>query len=473
METDTIAAIATSLSESAIGIVRISGHDAIKIADRIVVNAKKEHFILNMESHTIRYGFLFNGEEILDEILVSCFRAPKSYTAEDTVEINTHGGVFVVKKALELCIKAGARLAEPGEFTKRAFLNGRIDLSEAEAVMDVISSSSEQALRSSVSVLRGKLYREILSLRDAILHETAFIEAALDDPEHYDLTGYSEKLSETIMDISKRIRKMIDQYEDGRILKEGINTVILGKPNAGKSSVMNLLAGYEKAIVTDIPGTTRDVIEASVQLGDAILRILDTAGIRETDDRIEKIGIEKALSNAKDADLILYVTDSSVPLDEDDRKIISFLTGEEDKAGETKAGRERRCLVLYNKSDLKQACDLSELISMLKEKYPVIKISAETGEGIEDLKKEVNELFLSGKIDYDREAPVANLRQKEALENALNSLDHVLDAINNGLPEDFYTIDLRNAYTFLGHVTGEEIGDDVAERIFSEFCMGK
>lgn len=465
MRNDTICAVATALSNSSIGIIRISGPEAKKIADRIFVNPKKKHILLSMESHTFCYGFLLDDEKILDEVLVSYFKAPKSFTAEDIVEINTHGGVYVVKKALELTIKAGARLAEPGEFTKRAFLNGRIDISEACAVMDVISSSSDMALKSSVSILQGSLYKKITGLREKILYETAFIESALDDPEHYSLDGYPDKLSVVVDDILKEISLLIKSTDSGRIIKDGINTVILGKPNAGKSSLLNLLAGYEKAIVTDIPGTTRDIVEERISLGDVVLNITDTAGIRGTDDIIEKIGIDKALDYADRADLLIFVVDSSVPFDENDRKILNILNN-------------KKCIVLYNKSDLKPVFEIEDILkefngSFDKSLIPVIRTSAYNNEGIDELKTVIRDMFFGGEIDFDNEIIISNIRQKEALEAALLSMKQVKASIEAGMPEDFYSIDLTSAYSSLGNIIGEEMDEDVINKIFSEFCMGK
>lgn len=459
MTKDTIAAIATPLSNSGIGIIRVSGKDALSIVDSIFVNPKKKHILSSMESHTISYGFLLDGDDFLDEVLVSYFKGPKSFTAEDTVEINCHGGIFVLKKALSLVINAGARLAEPGEFTKRAFLNGRIDLSKAEAVMDVIASESELSLKSSVSQLRGSLLNEIKDIRKSVLFEIAFIESALDDPEHISLDGYNEKLLSVVKDMSNRIKKLINTADNGRLIKDGINTVILGKPNAGKSSLLNLLSGYERAIVTDIAGTTRDVIEEKIKLDDINLCLVDTAGIRDTDDVVESIGVKKALEYADDADLILYVVDSSVDLDENDYNIISLL-------------KDKKAIILYNKSDLEAKVSVEKLIS-LSENKNIIKTSATKNEGLDEFKKLINEMFIEGKIDCNDEIIITNLRHKEALSDALNSMMLVLKSINDDMPEDFYSIDLMNAYSSLGKIIGEEVDDDLVNEIFSKFCMGK
>ena len=349
MKTDTIAAIATGMSNSGIGIVRISGDDALQVISRIYRNKKGEPKNLSqVKSHTIHYGYIYDGEERLDEVLVMIMKGPNSYTAEDTVEIDCHGGVFIVKKILETVIRNGARTAEPGEFTKRAFLNGRIDLAQAEAVADVIQSTNEYALKSSVSQLAGSVSRKIRELREKILYEIAFIESALDDPEHISLDGYPERLLAALEPMVKQVERLLASCDDGRVMSEGIKTVILGKPNAGKSSLMNVLLGEERAIVTEIAGTTRDTLEEHIYLQGISLNVVDTAGIRDTEDVVEKIGVERAMKAAEDADLIIYVVDGSRALDENDKEIMEFIRG-------------RRAIVLLNKTDLKLAVDKDEL----------------------------------------------------------------------------------------------------------------
>lgn len=316
MKSDTIAAIATAVSDSGIGIIRISGENAIEVADRVYRSKNNKKRLLNVKSHTIHYGFIYDGDVMVDEVMVAVMKEPNTYTRENTVEIDCHGGILVMRKILDAVLKNGCRLADPGEFTRRAFLNGRIDLSRAEAVMDVIHSKNEFALRSSVRQLKGSVSDKVHSLRKEILHEIAFIESALDDPEHISLEGYAKKLGEKTARIYGDIKKLVDSADNGKMLKDGINTVIVGKPNAGKSSLLNILVGEEKAIVTSYAGTTRDVLEESIKLHGIGLNMIDTAGIRDTDDVVEKIGVEKARKYAGNADLILYVVDASCQLDE-------------------------------------------------------------------------------------------------------------------------------------------------------------
>lgn len=479
MKTDTIAAIATAVSNSGIGIIRISGEEAVSIVDSVFINNKKEHCLNSYKSHTIHYGFIVDKEDkIIDEVMVSVMKAPNSYTTEDTVEINCHGGVFIVKKILELIINSGARIAEPGEFTKRAFLNGRIDLTKAEAVMDLIESRNEFAARSAVSQLKGSVCEVIKELRTQILEEIAFIEAALDDPEHFDLEseGYGEVLFHKMEQIEKSIRSLINSAGDGKILKEGIHTVIVGKPNAGKSSLLNVLVGEERAIVTDIAGTTRDILEETISIDGIMFRILDTAGIRSTEDIVEKIGVDRAKNAVKDADLILYIIDSSVPLDENDKSILEMIKG-------------KNTIILLNKSDLtpvvrkeniysvisqitKQRDEKSENIDIF-DKNRIIRTSMKDREGVNIFLNTVKEMFFHGEIDYNDEVYITNVRHKEALEDAYDSLIQVKKSIKDHMPEDFYTIDLMNVYAHLGKIIGEEVGEDLVNEIFSKFCMGK
>lgn len=469
MKTDTIASIATAVSDSGIGIIRVSGEEAISIVHKIYQNKRKEYVLQNYASHTIHYGFITEDDgSIIDEVMISVMKAPRSYTMEDTVEINCHGGALMMKKILMAVTKAGARIAEPGEFTKRAFLNGRIDLSEAEAVMDIIHAKNEFALKSSVKQLRGSVFDKIKELRNKILYEIAFIESALDDPEHISLDGYTDRLSEQVFSIVKELEKLLSSADDGRMLKEGIRTVIVGKPNVGKSSLLNLLIGEERAIVTDIAGTTRDTLEEAINLGDVTLNVIDTAGIRNTEDTVEKIGVERAKKISEDADLILYVIDSSIPLDENDENIIKLIQG-------------RKTIILFNKSDLKEVVTKEDVDILLsdtfgsekKENYFMIKISAKENDGMDSLIDLIKDMFFHGRIGFNDELYITNARHKEAVLEALESMRQVGVSLENDMPEDFYSIDLMSAYAALGRIIGEEVEDDLVNEIFSKFCMGK
>ncbi len=499
INTDTIAAIATALSDSGIGIIRISGPEAIEIADKVYRSKSGKKHLKDVDSHTIHYGFIVDKnsdesaendkENILDEVMVSVMKAPRSYTAEDTVEINCHGGVLMMRRILETVLNAGARMAEPGEFSKRAFLNGRMDLSEAEAVMDVIHAKNELALKSSVSQLKGAVSEKIKELRAGIIYEIAFIESALDDPEHISLEGYPERLHEIIVNLLADVNKLLSSADNGKMLKEGINTVIVGKPNAGKSSFLNLLIGEDKAIVTDIAGTTRDVLEEQILLNGVSINMIDTAGIRSTEDVVEKIGVEKAKKYAEDADLILYVVDSSVALDENDREIIKMIGS-------------KKCIVLLNKTDLEPVVteemiteefktnaysfvsieDILFSDSFVESHSPedkddtilkIIKTSTKEAIGMDTFEETIKEMFFSGEISFENEVYITNIRHKEALKETQNALAMVKQSLEDNMPEDFYSIDLMSAYASLGSIIGEEISDDLVEEIFSKFCMGK
>ena len=455
--TDTIAAISTGMTSSGIGIIRISGPDAIAIADK-VYDSRSGKKLENMPTHTIHYGFIRDGEEFIDEVLVMLMRGPRSFTAEDTVEINCHGGVYAMNRILELVIRKGARPAQPGEFTKRAFLNGRIDLSQAEAVIDVINAKNEYALKSSVSQLKGSVLKVIKDIREKIIYHIAYIESALDDPEHISLDGYPEQLEEQVEQWKEKIRTLIASSENGKRMKEGIRTVIVGKPNAGKSSLLNVLLGEERAIVTDIAGTTRDVLEEQMSLSGISLNIIDTAGIRSTEDVVEKIGVKKAKTYARDADLIIYVVDSSTGLDENDEEIMEMI-------------RDRKAIVLLNKVDLDCVTTEEDIRKHLDK--PVIPVSAKEEQGIDRLEQTVKDMFYDGSISFNDEIYITNMRQKAALKEALDSLEQVSVSIQNQMPEDFFSIDLMNAYEELGSITGESVGEDLVNEIFSKFCMGK
>lgn len=470
-ENETIAAIATALSDSGIGIVRISGENAIYIIDNIFRSAAGRRILTKVQSHTIHYGYIVDSDEnVIDEVMVAVMKAPRSYTTEDTVEINCHGGVLVMQKVLEAVLHAGARLAQPGEFTKRAFLNGRIDLSRAEAVIDVIHSQNEYALSSSVSQLKGQLSNKIHTLREDILYQIAFIESALDDPEHISLDGYPEQLATKVTYFQQEIAKLLATADNGRLIKEGISTVIVGKPNAGKSSLLNMLLGEDRAIVTEIAGTTRDALHETINLHGISLNMIDTAGIHETQDVVEKIGVERAKKYAMDADLILYVVDASGNIDEDDQNIISLLDG-------------KKAIILLNKSDLENKITEESLKENLakrlkhSEDIRILRTStidpSSKNSGMEELEETIRNMFFEGELKHNNELVVTNLRHKEALQDALHSLQLVERSIEDGMPEDFYSIDLTSAYASLGKIIGEEVDEDVVNEIFSKFCMGK
>lgn len=455
---ETIAAIATGMSNSGIGIIRMSGPEAISIADGIFVSARKNFKLSEAATHTVHYGNIVYGDNIIDEVLIIIMKAPNSYTREDIVEIDCHGGVYVMKKILDILIKSGARTAEPGEFTKRAFLNGRIDLAQAEAVIDIINSKNKYALSNSVKLLNGKLSEQITEIRKDLINNIAYIEAALDDPEHISLDNYGDKLLITVDNYIDKVDNLIKTVDNGKIFTQGVKTVIIGKPNAGKSSILNILAGYDRAIVTDIAGTTRDTIEEQINLAGITLNLVDTAGIRNTKDIVEEIGVNKAKELAEEADLILYVVDSSTELDENDYNILNII-------------KNRKTVILLNKSDLDTVTDADSISKITDSK--VISVSAKDNTGLDELSETIVKLFASGEIDYNDEVYVSGERNKEALEETLESLKLVKKSINEGLPEDFYTIDLMNAYEQLGKITGESVEDDLVNEIFSKFCMGK
>jgi len=455
---ETIAAIATGMSNSGIGIIRMSGPEAISIADGIFVSARKNFKLTESATHTVHYGNIVYEDNIIDEVLIIIMKAPNSYTREDVVEIDCHGGVYVMKKILDILIKSGARTAEPGEFTKRAFLNGRIDLAQAEAVIDIINSKNKYALSNSVKLLNGKLSEQITEIRKDLINNIAYIEAALDDPEHISLDNYGDKLLITVDNYIDKVDNLIKTVDNGKIFTQGVKTVIIGKPNAGKSSILNILAGYDRAIVTDIAGTTRDTIEEQINLAGITLNLVDTAGIRNTKDIVEEIGVNKAKELVEEADLILYVVDSSTELDENDYNILNII-------------KNRKTVILLNKSDLDTVTDADSISKITDSK--VISVSAKDNTGLDELSETIVKLFASGEIDYNDEVYVSGERNKEALEETLESLKLVKKSINEGLPEDFYTVDLMNAYEQLGKITGESVEDDLVNEIFSKFCMGK
>lgn len=456
--TDTIAAISTSTGNSGIGIIRVSGDEAIEIVDRVFKSNKEGKKLCDVNSHTVHYGHIIDGNKTLDQVLVIVMKNPHSYTGEDTVEIDCHGGMLILQKVLELVIRNGAKAAAPGEFTKRAFLNGRIDLSQAEAVMDLINSSNDFALDSSIAQLKGGVSEKIKEIRSDVLYHIAFIESALDDPEHISLDGYDEEISEMLSNNISKMKNLIDTFDNGRIMKEGIHTVILGKPNAGKSSLLNLMLGEERAIVTDIEGTTRDTLEENINLNGLSLKIIDTAGIRNTDDMVEQIGVNKAKEIAGNADLIIYVVDGSRKIDENDLEIIQLI-------------KDKQSIVLLNKSDVEKVVDLEKLKDLSKQ--DIIEFSAKENIGMDKLEERIREMFYSGKVTYNNQIYITNARHKEALENSYHSLLKVKDSVDAMMPEDFYSIDLMDAYEQLGLIIGESVEDDLVNEIFSKFCMGK
>ncbi len=454
---DTIAAIATGMTDAGIGIIRVSGSEAILVVDRLFRPAKKGSLRL-MQTYTAAFGHVMDGEEMLDEAIVLVMRAPHTYTGEDVVEIQCHGGIVMIRRILDAVIRAGARVADPGEFTKRAFLSGRIDMSQAESVMDMIHAKNEYSAKASLMQLRGMLSDEIKSLREKILYHVAYIESALDDPEHYSLDGYSCRLQNDVMEILGQVRHLIVSADNGKIIKEGIKTVIVGKPNAGKSSLLNALLGEDRAIVTDIEGTTRDTLEESVNMDGISLNIMDTAGIRNTDNIVEKMGVDKAKNNIDDADLILYVVDMSRPLDENDYEIMDRI-------------QDKKVIIILNKQDLSPKADKTEIIARLDKK--TIGFSAKYGQGIPDLFAIIKDMFFHGELKFNDEVYITNARHKEALLHAKESLQNVQDSIDQNMPEDFFSIDLMAAYEELGYIIGESLEDDLVDKIFSEFCMGK
>ena len=456
--TDTIAAISSAAGNSGIGIIRVSGDEAIEVVDKIFRPANKNKKLANVESHTVHYGHIMDGDKTLDQVLVIVMKNPHSYTGEDTVEIDCHGGMLILKKVLDLVLKNGARTAEPGEFTKRAFLNGRIDLSQAEAGMDLINSKNDFALNSSIEQLKGGVSDAIKDIRKDIIYHIAFIESALDDPEHISLDGYDEEITEMLNENINKISKLVNSFDNGRIMKEGIKTVILGKPNAGKSSLLNLMLGEDRAIVTDIEGTTRDTLEENINFNGLSLKIIDTAGIRDTEDLVEQIGVNKAKEIAKEGDLIIYVVDGSRELDDNDREIIKLIN-------------DKQAIILVNKSDMDTVINIDDLKK--DSNRDVILFSAKNGEGMDQLEEEIRNMFYSGKVTYNDQVYITNARHKEALENALESLKQVKNSVDAGMPEDFYSIDLMDAYTDLGLIIGESVEDDLVNEIFSKFCMGK
>lgn len=455
---DTIAAIATGMGNSGIGIIRISGDSSITIANKIFKAKNNNKSLQNMKSYTAAYGNIEYNNEIYDEVIILVMKAPHTYTTEDIVEIDCHGGITVMKRIFDLIISLGARPAEPGEFTKRAFLNGRIDMSEAESVMDLIHAKNDLAVKSSISQLKGSLYKIINELREKLLYNIAFIESALDDPENYSLDNYPQELKSTVDNMLITINKLIKSSDNGRLIREGIRTIIVGRPNAGKSSVLNMLLDEDRAIVTDIEGTTRDTLEEIINIDGISLNIVDTAGIRNTEDIVEKIGVDKALSTIDEADLILYIVDGTSDLNVNDFLIMDKING-------------KKVITLINKNDKKIIVDKMCITSKIKTE--ILEISAKDKTGKEDLNSLLKKMFFNNELQFNDEIYITNMRHKSLLYDTRESLNKVIDSIILCMGEDFYTIDLMAAYTSLGKIIGEELEDDLVNKIFSEFCMGK
>lgn len=466
---ETIAAIASSSKNGSVSVIRVSGKESLqRVSEIFCTGDKKKKNLMSVETHTVHYGFICDDSlEIIDEVLVLVMRAPRSYTAEDVVEIQCHGGFLVCQLILERILQTGVRIAEPGEFTKRAFLNGRIDLSQAESVMDVIQAESRLALGNSISQLRGNMKEKIKELREVLLTDIAFLEAALDDPEHISLENYAETVRSHTEILQGEISRLLENSENGRRIKEGIRTVIVGKPNVGKSSFMNRILREDRAIVTDIPGTTRDTLEEELQIGSLLLRLVDTAGIRETEDVVERIGVEKAERSLEEADLVICILDASGSLTKEDRKILEKC-------------RDRQTIVLLNKSDLESSVGTGQMETLLiNGELPydlsrnVIRFSALTGDGLEELEQKIRDLVFSEKVDPNTDIYITNLRQKQALLDAQESLRRLCTTMEAGMPEDLYSIDMTDAYEALGRIIGETLEEDIVDRIFKDFCMGK
>ena len=466
---DTIAAVSSGMTKSGIGVIRVSGPESRSIVESIFTTRSGKQINLCEAMH-IYYGFVHNvSRETSDEVLVLNMPAPHSFTGEDVVEIDCHGGVLMMKRILEAVTNAGARNAEPGEFTKRAFLNGRLDLTQAEAVIDVINSGNDAAIRNSIAQLGGGLSEQIRALREKLLEQAAFIEAALDDPEHYSLDGYSDKLEIIASELIDELKSLIRGFDRGKHINNGIETVIIGRPNAGKSSLMNAILGEDRAIVTQIPGTTRDTISETVSLGNVMLRLTDTAGLRESKDEVEQIGINKALKNAENAELILCVIDGADNIDN---------TSEITSVIQLVASKNAKRIYIINKTDIADEHRVSTLKSLIADKdissdKKIVELSAKTRNGIEELSGTIEGLFNLGSIAYHDDVVVTSVRHLELLKKALSEMNDLKNTLSLGLTEDFYSVDIMNAYDALGEITGENTDEDLINEIFSKFCMGK
>lgn len=454
MKNSTIAAIATPHGTGGISVIRVSGDDSIVICDKIF-KAKSGKSLADAKTHTIHYGNIVENCEIIDEVLVSVMRAPNTFTREDTVEINCHGGLVVTQKVLLAVLSAGAALASAGEFTKRAFLNGRIDLSQAEAVIDIINSPSSLALSVAANQLGGALSSDINSLRDTILEILAQINVTVDYPEEDIDDVEKSELIEKLENVKTKISELLETSHRGKLIKDGINTVICGKPNVGKSSILNLLARDSRAIVTDIAGTTRDVIEERITLGNIVLNVYDTAGIRNTDDTIESLGIDKSKECIKNAELVLFVCDTVSGIDDADKEIFNSLD-------------KKNVIVILNKSDIGTCGD-----SQMFDGYKKVTLSAKTGDGLDELSASIEEMFNLGVIAAGDNNAITNLRHKEALTSALTSINAAVDALYSCVPYDMVAIDLTDCASLLGEITGKTVSDEIVDKIFARFCLGK
>lgn len=456
---DTIAAVSTAVGEGGIGIVRMSGDKALEILERVFKSTKNKD-VMKMKSYTMMYGNFINpkGEEKIDEVIVSYMKAPNTYTREDVVEINCHGGIVAVKKILSILLNNGARLAEPGEFTKRAFLNGRIDLSQAEAVIDIIRSKTEESLKIALDQTQGKLSSRVKGIMNNILRELAHIEAAVDFPED----DIDDLLSLNIINNGRKILEelelLIKNAEAGKILREGLNTIIIGKPNVGKSSLLNALLQEKRAIVTDIPGTTRDVIEEYINIKGIPVKLVDTAGIREARDIVEKIGVEKSKEYIDKADLIILMLDASRPLDDEDRKIIEIV-------------KNKRVILVINKYDLPVKISNKEIEELIKYKN-IINASVGRENGIDEIKDAIVEMVYEGNISI-KDIFVTNVRHMDIFIKAKASIEKGIETLKKGYPVDFASIEFKDAYLKLGEITGDTVADDIIDRIFKDFCIGK
>ena len=454
----TIASISTAPGIGGIGIVRISGENTFKIIERIF-RPKTQSSIDEIKGYTLKYGNIIENGNIIDEVLVSYFKAPKSYTTENMCEINSHGGNIIVKKILELCLKNGADLAEPGEFTKRAFLNGRIDLAQAESVIDVINAKSDREVQSGIKQLEGYLSKEIKSIKKEILNVLVNAEVSIDYPE-YDIPEVQEKeIREMIENVKSKLEKLEKSFDNGKIIKDGIKTAIIGKPNSGKSSLLNAILKEDRAIVTDIAGTTRDTIEEFVNINGIPLKLVDTAGIRETSDEVEKIGVKKSIKQAEEADLIIAIFDASKELTQEDLEILKLI-------------ERKESIILLNKVDLKTI--ITEKDERLKNSSAnILKISALNKIGIEDLYNKISEMFNLNKINFDNEILITNIRHKNIISKALENIRKVEESLNNNMPIDIITIYIKEILENLSEITGEAVTEDVINEIFSKFCLGK